>query len=140
MGKIKFALTEKCPRCGEGELFTDKSYFPIGKKTYQMKKYCTHCGLKYEKELGYFYGSMYVSYALNIALFVTTLVIYILFFKHSYGWAHFGVAYVLLSFLLNGVMFRFARSLWVNALTKYEPEVKDFKNLELLKTEVNIGK
>jgi uncharacterized protein (DUF983 family) len=140
MGKLQSAVAEKCPRCGEGDLFAEKSFLPIGRKTYQMKKYCTHCGLKYEKELGYFYGSMYVSYALNIALFTITLLTYLFFFKESFGWAYFAVAYLVLTFLLTGFIFRTARSLWLSALTSYEPEVKDLRNLELLKSEINIGK
>ena len=28
---------------------------------------CNHCGLKYEREIHFFYGAMYASYALNVA-------------------------------------------------------------------------
>jgi hypothetical protein len=31
-----------------------------------MKKSCDVCGVKYEKEPGFFYGSMYVSYGLGV--------------------------------------------------------------------------
>ncbi|MCD8540510.1 MAG: DUF983 domain-containing protein [Leadbetterella sp.] len=92
-----------------------------------MKKYCPECGLKYEKELGYFYGSMYVSYALNIGLFTVCLLSYLFFFKDRYGWEYFAIAYLLSTFLLTGVIFRQARALWLAALTKYEPGIKDEK-------------
>lgn len=140
MGKLSSALQEKCPRCGEGDLYIHKSYLPFSKKPFEMKKYCPSCGLKYEKELGYFYGSMFVSYALNIALFVACLLVYIFLFKENYGWAYFGVGYILLTLLLTGVIFRLSRSLWITVLTKYEPETKDVKNLEALQFEPNIGK
>lgn len=140
MGKFSTALKEKCPRCGQGDLFTHKSYLPVSKKTYQMKKFCPECGLKYEKELGYFYGSMYVSYALNIGLFTVCLLSYLFFFKDHYGWEYFAVGYLLTTFLLTGVLFRWARALWLAALTKYEPGVRDARNLQLLETEPNIGK
>lgn len=140
MGKLSSALQEKCPRCGEGDLYANKSYLPFSKKPFQMKKFCPSCGLKYEKELGYFYGSMFVSYALNIALFVACLLVYLFAFKESYGWSYFAGAYILLTLLLTGVIFRFSRSLWITMLTKYEPDAKDFKNLETLQFEPNIGK
>lgn len=135
MGKLASTLQEKCPRCGEGDLFENKSYLPISSKPFQMKKYCPNCGLKYEKELGYFYGAMYVSYALNIALFVVCILTYLFLFKDKYSWAYFAVGYLAVTFLLTGVIFRIARSIWLAALTKREPEVKDIKNLETLRAE-----
>ncbi len=140
MGKFSTGLKEKCPRCGQGELFTHHSYLPFSKKTFQMKKYCPECGLKYEKELGYFYGSMYVSYALNIGLFAICLLSYLFLFKDRFGWEYFAVAYLLITFLLTGVIFRWARALWLAALTRYEPGIRDERNLQLLETEPNIGK
>lgn len=140
MGSITTAVKEKCPRCGEGDLFSHKSYLPFSKKSYQMKKFCTHCGLKYEKENGYFYGSMYISYALNVALFAFCLIAYLLFFKDSYGWAYYAVSYLAITFLLTAVLFRQSRSLWLSALTKTEPEARDERNLIQLETELNIGK
>ena len=96
--------------------------------------------MKYEKELGYFYGSMFVSYALNVALFVAVLLVYLYVFKPHYGWTHFAVAYLLLTFLMTGVIFRWSRALWLAALTAYEPGVKEEKNLEAIRHAPNIGK
>jgi len=33
-----------------------------------MYPYCLECGLKYEREEGYFLGAMYISYGLGVAL------------------------------------------------------------------------
>lgn len=140
MGKLSPALKEKCPRCSKGDLFVYNHWLPFSKKPFQMKKYCPECGLKYEKEPGYFYGSMFVSYALNVGLFVICLLLYIYIFKAYYGWEYFAVAYLAATFLLTGVIFRWSRSLWMAALTKYEPGVKESKNLQLVETEPNIGK
>ncbi len=140
MGKFISAIKEECPRCAKGDLYVHNHHLPFSKKTFQMKKYCPECGLKYEKEIGFFYGSMFVSYALNIALFVIFLLIYLFIFKPYYGWTYFAVAYLLATFLLTGVIFRWSRALWLAALIKYEPGVKDEKNLHLLETGPNIGK
>ena len=48
--------------------------FPrIGKQSVSggMYENCSHCGLKYERENGFFFGAMYVSYAVSVAIFVT---------------------------------------------------------------------
>ena len=140
MGKLGPAFKEKCPRCAKGDLFVSNHRLPFSGKPFRMKKYCPECGLKYEKEPGYFYGSMFVSYALNVALFVVCLLIYIYVFKKNYGWEYFAVAYLVATFLLTGVIFRWSRSLWLAALTRYEPGTVDTRNLQLIQTEPNIGK
>lgn len=59
----------RCPRCREGRMF---SHRPYDLKNYQkMNAYCPECGLRYELEVGFFWGAMYVSYMLNVALGVT---------------------------------------------------------------------
>lgn len=133
MGKISSALKEKCPRCDEGDLFEYKSYLPITKKTFLMKKYCPNCGMKYEKELGFFYGAMYVSYALNIALLTFVILVYLIFFRETYSWLHFGIAYISITLLCIGLIYRMSRALWVNFFTKYEPGVKTESNLTRVK-------
>ena len=39
-----------------------------------MHETCEVCGLRYEIEPGFFYGSMYVSYAFSVAIFLATWV------------------------------------------------------------------
>lgn len=71
--KLYSIFAMKCPRCHEGDVFETRNPY---KKMTALKETCPHCGLRYEKEMGFFFGAMYVSYMLNIALFVTTIVAY----------------------------------------------------------------
>jgi hypothetical protein len=72
---FKSVVKEKCPYCGEGDVFVKKPLFsfPI------MLKQCSSCHRKFDGELGYFFGAMYVSYgfavAVGVALFVITRLI-----------------------------------------------------------------
>ena len=61
-------LHNKCPRCSKGDFFYSHPYHLkyFGKKHYN----CSNCDLKFEREPGFFFGSMFVSYALSVALFV----------------------------------------------------------------------
>lgn len=57
-------VNAKCPRCRVGKVFTGPTY---GFKIQKMNEFCPHCNLKFEREPGYFYVSMFVSYAMNVA-------------------------------------------------------------------------
>lgn len=68
----------KCPRCREGSLFTS-SVFNLSEFS-KMNSECPSCGASFEPEPGFYFGAMFVSYALNVALFVVVgLVLYFLF-------------------------------------------------------------
>lgn len=47
------ALKLLCPRCGKGQLFSG---------WFRMHEHCSGCGMKYEREPGYFLGSIYINY------------------------------------------------------------------------------
>ncbi|MEJ5994940.1 DUF983 domain-containing protein [Pedobacter sp. Du54] len=61
----------KCPRCRKGNIFTGATY---ALKTQKMNEVCPHCALKFEREPGYFYVAMFVSYALNVAEMISVSV------------------------------------------------------------------
>lgn len=124
MGKLISALTMKCPRCGEGELY-DKSTLIPKAGMFSMNTHCTECGLKYEKEIGFFYGAMYISYMLNIALFVTATVGYYLFFEDKVDGTWYILGYLLLTFLLIRWIYRMSRSIWLMFFVNYDPDKKE---------------
>jgi uncharacterized protein (DUF983 family) len=86
MNPILYSVSKnKCPRCHQGDVFVHGHAYKKGFD--QMHTHCSNCHLKYEKEPGFFYGAMYVSYALGVALFVTLWVSFNLFFINvSIGW------------------------------------------------------
>jgi len=61
----------KCPRCRVGNVFSGPTY---GFKIQKMNEHCPHCNLKFEREPGYFYVSMFVSYAMNVAEMISVSV------------------------------------------------------------------
>ncbi len=62
--KISAVIKAKCPRCRRGNIFSGPMY---GFKVQKTNESCSHCGLRFEIEPGYFYAAMYISYALNVA-------------------------------------------------------------------------
>jgi len=68
----------KCPRCHQGNIF--KNPLRNISKFSQMNQECPICGASFEPEPGFYFGAMFVSYALNVVLFaVVGLVLYFLF-------------------------------------------------------------
>ncbi|WP_337043267.1 DUF983 domain-containing protein [Emticicia sp. 17c] len=120
MNKIEAAVKMKCPRCHEGDIFETKNPYRLGKMT-AMYKNCPKCHLKYEKEIGFFYGAMYVSYMFNIALFVIATVAYYLFFEDRVNWLWYILGYIFLTIALFPLLYRLSRSIWLHAFNKYEP-------------------
>ena len=65
-------LTSRCPRCREGKVFLTHGAYR--KNSAQMHENCPVCGQPTEIEVGFYYGTGYVSYALSIALLTASFV------------------------------------------------------------------
>jgi uncharacterized protein (DUF983 family) len=62
---IQHICSGTCPNCHKGKIFERKGGF-LQLKLPKMNKKCSNCGYVFEKEPGYFYGAMYVSYMLTV--------------------------------------------------------------------------
>jgi uncharacterized protein (DUF983 family) len=71
--RLYSTLTNKCPRCREGKLFTSSNPYDLANIT-KMHDHCPVCGQQTEIEVGFYYGTGYVSYALTVAYFVSMFV------------------------------------------------------------------
>lgn len=114
----------KCPRCHEGNVFETRNPY---KKMTAVKETCSHCGLRYEKEMGFFYGAMYVSYMLNIALFVTSVVAYFILLDQYISGTTLMIIYVSLTVILMPIYYRLSRTIWLNFFNSYDPEKRGAK-------------
>lgn len=102
-------LKGKCPRCRQGDMFRHGA-FNLGKFT-EMHTDCPHCGYHFEEEPGFYYGAMYVSYALSVGIFlVTSFILYFMFNDPALEVYLMTVAAVAL--LLFPLTFRYSRILF----------------------------
>jgi hypothetical protein len=81
-----------------------------------MHESCPNCGQKYQPEPGFYYGAMYVSYALTVAIFVAVVVIGNLFFDPGIWEIVISLSIVLL--LVMPLVFRLSRSIWAHMFIK----------------------
>jgi uncharacterized protein (DUF983 family) len=121
MGNLIGALKLKCPRCEKGDLFEAKNPYKLG-KMFAMNTHCSECGVKYEKESGFFYGAMYISYMINMALFVIATISWYLFFDGHMDWRIYISTYVALTIFFVPMIFRYSRAIWLIIMIKYQPE------------------
>jgi uncharacterized protein (DUF983 family) len=59
----------KCPKCRKGNMYKHSIFHPT--KFMDMQQNCPVCGFKFEVEPGFFYGAMYVGYAISVATIIT---------------------------------------------------------------------
>ena len=117
-------VNAKCPRCRVGNVFTGPTY---GFRIQKMNEVCPHCQLKFEREPGYFYVSMFVSYALNVAEMITVSVAaYIFGLQLEYENLWYFVAILFgTTVLFSPFNYRYSRIIllyWLSPGLHYEPE------------------
>ena len=85
--KLNSILTGSCPKCQEESMYEDKNPYHLS-KLYDMHETCSHCGLQYQIEPSFFYGAMYVSYGLTVAIGVAAFIIAKVFLGFSLAKNH----------------------------------------------------
>lgn len=120
-GYLTSVVKMKCPNCRKGDMFTNKSIFPLGKML-DMPEHCPVCGQKYELEVGFYYGTGYVSYALSVGLFFFNLLWYWLIFGISFAdnslYYYFATS-VAIVILLQPWLMRVSRVLYLGMFVKH---------------------
>jgi uncharacterized protein (DUF983 family) len=102
LSMLSAGLRLRCPRCNVGALY---------RRVFSMNSYCPHCGLKFEREQGYFVGAIYINYAATVAIAVPGFFILDAFTNMTIHqqlalWVPFAVIFPLL-------FFHHSRSLWL---------------------------
>lgn len=87
-----------------------------------MYEFCPHCGLRYEVEPGYFYGAMFVSYAISagVALVIGFMLFYLA--NDPDGWLYVAVVAPVMV-IIAPINFRISRVIWLHYVSgiKYQP-------------------
>jgi hypothetical protein len=115
-----------CPRCREGKLFK----YPLSinfKRNMTMNETCPVCSQPTEIEVGFYYGTSYVSYLLAVILCALSLIAWWLIIGLSvndnrfFFWLGFNAVFLI---LLQPWLMRLSRSLWISWFVKYDPDWK----------------
>jgi len=118
-------LQSKCPRCRIGDMFVKKN--PYSKGFMKMHERCEVCGQYFDLEVGFYYGSGYMSYAITVALSAVSFIAW---------WIIIGISYddnrVIYWLVFNGLLIlalqpwlmRLSRTIWLATFVKYDRDWK----------------
>jgi uncharacterized protein (DUF983 family) len=96
---------------------------PYGKKGMKMKDFCDECGQQFELETGFYWGAMYVSYAMTAGWAISNFVVFYFLFQISL-W-HF-LPYLIISLIiLYPLIFRISRTIYLSIFVYYDPNWKN---------------
>lgn len=94
----------------------------------EMFPECVLCGQPTEIEVGFYYGTSYVSYVIGVVLSVTTFLLWWLIIGLSFSDNRFLFWVAFNSILLLGLqpsLMRFSRSLWISWFVNYAPDWRE---------------
>jgi hypothetical protein len=113
-----------CPRCREGKLFRHSLTFRI-RRNMEMYEECPVCKQPTDIEVGFYYGTGYVSYVIGLLLSGISFVIWFLLIGFSFHDKRFLYWVIINSvglFVLQPWLMRFSRALWLSFFVPYDPE------------------
>ena len=114
--KLYSVFHNKCPQCQTGNFFQHPVSLNF-KNNLKIHKNCDSCGLKYMIEPSFFYGAMYVSYALTVGLAVAIFVLgYI--FHLSLITSFIAILVILIG--LTPVTMRISRLIYINMFVHFK--------------------
>ncbi|RYZ26496.1 MAG: DUF983 domain-containing protein [Chitinophagaceae bacterium] len=114
----------RCPRCREGKLFRHP-LTPRIKRNMEMFDRCPVCGQVTDIEVGFYYGTGYVSYLLALGITGISFLLWFLLIGFSFKDNRFLVWITLNSIgllVLQPWLMRFSRALWLSFFVGYDPD------------------
>ena len=111
--KLYSVLYQKCPNCYKGNMF---KHGPFSLRFADMHKNCPKCKFDFIQEPSFYFGAMYVSYAIQVAMFVMVyLVLRYTINPDTWTYVIWMVVGVVAILPLN---FRWSRVAWLSMFTR----------------------
>ncbi|OEK09639.1 DUF983 domain-containing protein [Flavivirga aquatica] len=118
--KLISIIRGKCPQCEKSNIFESRGNLLLFKIP-QMHANCERCHYKFEKEPGFFFGAMFVSYAIAAAQFIPFFLISYFLLGASPLFSFLGV--IVIAILSSTMNFRLSRIIWIYLFSKTKKEV-----------------
>lgn len=126
---ITTVFTCRCPRCREGKLFKNPVSIRLNKNM-EMNKNCPECGQLTDIEVGFYYGTGYVSYVLSLLFTILTFLVWFLLIGFSFKdkrFVYWIISNSVFLLALQPWLMRFSRALWLSWFVSYDPDWKNSK-------------
>lgn len=109
---MKDIIEGKCPKCREGKVFKDNGN-PFAFRMAKMNEHCPSCNAKFEREPGFFFGAMYVSYGLTVFEAIVVFGLMQFFFEKTFDPRIIGIIAAVIILCMN-FNYRLSRIIWVH--------------------------
>lgn len=114
---IYSTVSNTCPRCHKGKVFERNNPYNF-KYIFKMHDSCSVCGESYQREPGFFFGAMYVSYALMAGWLIIWFLVDLL-------WLHLEALELALGMtasmiLISPLFYHWSRIIWLNFFIRYD--------------------
>ena len=125
----------RCPRCRRGDMFEHSNPYKKFKLSYILDMYdrCPVCNQKYDLEVGFWYGTGYVSYGLAVILsgitFIAWWILIGVSFNDNRVFYWLGINTFLLV-VIQPWLVRLSRVIYLYFFVSYDPE---YENKESVK-------
>lgn len=113
--KLYSVVHQKCPHCQEGNMF---KHGAASLKFAVMNKNCPVCGFDFIQEPSFYFGAMYFSYGIQVAVFVFVYLV-LRFTTNPADWVYITWMIVAAALILP-LNFRWSRVAWINLFAKYK--------------------
>ncbi len=117
--KLYSIFTGTCPVCQNESMYTSSNLYNPS-KTQEMHERCSHCDTKYKIEPSFFYGSMYVSYGVGIA--IAMVIFAITYFMLDVSRWNIFLIIAFVSIVSLPIVIRISRNIWINLFMNYDKE------------------
>ena len=124
---LSSVLSCRCPRCRQGKLFKNPVSLSL-KKNMEMYDKCPVCGQPTDIEVGFYYGTGYVSYLVALLISAVCFFLWWLIVGFSFSdnrFLYWIISNSVLLIVLQPWLMRFSRSLWISWFVRYDPNWKD---------------
>src|SRR5690606_632505 len=118
--KLYSIITGTCPVCQEESMYREANPYKLT-KIFDMHERCSHCGTKYKIEPSFFFGAMYVSYGLGVAVSVAAFIITYFFLGGGLMATFLAITVSLI--ILMPLLIRISRNIWINLFLNYKKPV-----------------
>lgn len=129
LGYLWSLLHHKCSRCRRGNMFQVSNSYDL-KRFMKMNEKCPVCDQPMEIEVGFYYGTAYVSYALTVAFSGVTFVAWWILIGFSlsdhrfFWWMGLNMVALIIS---QPYFMRLSRAIWLSFCIRYNPNWQNEK-------------
>jgi len=119
--KVYSIFNNKCPKCQKGNFFINSNPF-IFKNVLKIYDNCPHCHFKYMIEPSFFYGAMYITYAVTV---FASLILFLIGYLIGLRLVDNLIFIAIILAIFSPLSLRLSRLIYINIFVNYDKTKND---------------